>query len=321
MAEQRMVSAGQIECGAARRRPAKRSGKQTGTRRSQKQAYLFLLPSLVILTVFVFAPLIGAFGISLTDINIYMKGGSFVGLDNFRKAFHDSRVWNATLNTCVFTLFEVPLQVFLALFLLMFMMRNRRFDKFLRSVFYLPYVCSMTAISIVWSMLLDPNSGMLPYLLSKVGIQLPNLLGSPTWAMPTVIFVSVWKSFGYTLTILSAAALGVSPSLYESAELDGAGRWQQFFYVTIPEIRDSIGFCLVTTLITALQVFDQIYVMTGGGPLYKTETLVGYIYDRGFQTAPFNLGYASSIAVYLFLLIAVVTAVTRRYSFGQDDEL
>ena len=198
MAEQRMVSAGQIECGAARRRPAKRSGKQTGTRRSQKQAYLFLLPSL----------------------------GSFVGLDNFRKAFHDSRVWNATLNTCVFTLFEVPLQVFLALFLLMFMMRNRRFDKFLRSVFYLPYVCSMTAISIVWSMLLDPNSGMLPYLLSKVGIQLPNLLGSPTWAMPTVIFVSVWKSFGYTLTILSAAALGVSPSLYESAELDGAGRWQ-----------------------------------------------------------------------------------------------
>ena len=248
--------------GAARRRPAKRSGKQTGTRRSQKQAYLFLLPSLAILTVFVFVPLIGAFGISLTDINIYMKGG---------------------MNTCVFTLFEVPLQVFLALFLLMFMMRNRRFDKFLRSVFYLPYVCSMTAISIVWSMLLDPNSGMLPYLLSKVGIQLPNLLGSPTWAMPTVIFVSVWKSFGYTLTILSAAALGVSPSLYESAELDGAGRWQQFFYVTIPGIRDSIGFCLVTTLITALQVFDQIYVMTGGGPLYKTETLVGYIYDRGFH--------------------------------------
>ena len=286
----------------------------------QKEAYLFLLPSLIILTVFVFIPLAGAVYISFTDIDIYMNGFSFVGIANYVQAFLDDRVRNATFNTFYFTLLEVPLQVGLALLILMFMTRNRKFDKFLRAVFYLPYVCSMTAISIVWSMLLNANSGMIPYLLKQIGIQMPNLLGSTTWAMPTVIFVSVWKGFGYTLTILSAAALGISESLYEAADLDGATGLQKFFYVTIPGIRNSIGFCLVTTLIIALQVFDQIYVMTNGGPLNSTETLVGYIYDRGIRTAPFDMGYASAIAVYLFLIIAIVTGVMRKYAFGLDED-
>ena len=111
-------------------------------------------------------------------------------------------------------------------------------------------------------------------------------------------------------------------SFYEAAELDGVGGFQQFLYVTIPGIRDTIGFCTVTTLIMALQVFDQIYVMTEGGPQYKTETLVGYIYNKGFQMAPFDLGYASSMAVYLFLIIAVLTFIMRKYAFpqGGDEE-
>jgi len=294
---------------------AKRSGEPT-----QKEAYLFLLPSLLILTVFVFIPLAGAVVISFTDIDIYMNGFSFIGVANYVRAFFDDRVRNATFNTFYFTLLEVPLQVGLALLILMFMTRNRKFDKFLRAVFYLPYVCSMTAISIVWSMLLNANSGMVPYLLRRIGIVMPNLLGSTTFAMPTVIFVSVWKGFGYTLTILSAAALGISQSLYEAADLDGATGLQKFFYVTIPGIRNSIGFCLVTTLIIALQVFDQIYVMTNGGPLYSTETLVGYIYDRGIRTAPFDMGYASAIAIYLFLIIAIVTGVMRKYTFGLEED-
>ena len=118
----------------------------------------------------------------------------------------------------------------------------------------------------------------------------------------------------------SAAALGVSESLYEAAEIDGATGLQKFFYVTIPGIRDTIGFCVVTTLIMALQVFDQIYVMTGGGPQYATETLVGYIYNRGFQTAPYDLGYASAIAVYLFCMIAIITVILRKYAFPQGGD-
>lgn len=295
--------------------------KETGIR-TQKQAYLFLAPSLIILTVFVFVPLVGAIAISLMNINIYMNDISFAGLKNYLKMFADARVGNATLNTFYFALLEVPLQIGLALLLVMFMTKNTKVHKLMRTTFYLPYVCSMTAVSIMWSMLLNKNYGMLSYLLGKIGIQMPNLLTSTTWAMPTVILVTVWKGFGYTLTVLSAAALGVSHSLYEAAELDGAGGFQQFLYVTIPGIRDTIGFCTVTTLIMALQVFDQIYVMTEGGPQYKTETLVGYIYNKGFQLAPFDLGYASSMAVYLFLIIAVLTFIMRKYAFpqGGDEE-
>ena len=286
--------------------------------KSQKQAYLFLAPSLIILTIFVFVPLVGAIAISIMNINIYMNDISFAGLKNYLRMFSDVRVGNATLNTFYFL--EVPLQILLALLLVMFMTKNTRWHKLMRTTFYLPYVCSMTAVSIMWSMLLNKNYGMLPYLLGRIGIQMPGLLTSTTWAMPTVIFVTVWKGFGYTLTVLSAAALGVSNSLYEAAELDGAGGLQKFRYVTIPGIRDTIGFCAVTTLITALQVFDQIYVMTEGGPQYKTETLVGYIYNKGFQTAPFDLGYASSVAVYLFLIIAILTFVLRKYAFPQGGE-
>lgn len=287
---------------------------------NQKLAYLFIAPSLLILTVFVFVPLIGAVGISLMNIDIYMNDISFAGIENYIRMFLDERVHNATFNTFYFALLEVPLQILLALLLVMFMTKNTRFHKFLRTTFYLPYVCSMTAVSIMWAMLLNRNYGMLPYLLGKIGIEIPSLLTSTTWAMPTVILVTVWKGFGYTLTVLSAAALGVSHSLYEAAELDGATGIQQFFYVTMPGIRETIGFCTVTTLIMALQVFDQIYVMTSGGPQYTTETLVGYIYNRGFQTAPYDLGYASSIAVYLFLMIAVVTFVLRKYAFGQGGD-
>lgn len=288
--------------------------------KNQKLAYVFLAPSLLILTIFVFIPLFGAIGISLMNIDIYMNDISFAGLMNYFKLFQDTRVHNATMNTFFFAVLEVPLQILLALLLVMFMTKNTKFHKLLRTTFYLPYVCSMTAVSIMWSMLLNKNYGMLPYLLSKVGVDMPNLLTSMTWAMPTVVLVTVWKGFGYTLTVLSAAALGVSHSLYEAAELDGATGIQKFFYVTIPGIRDTIGFCTVTTLIMALQVFDQIYVMTSGGPQYKTETLVGYIYNRGFQTAPYDLGFASSIAVYLFLMIAIVTFIMRKYAFGQGGD-
>ena len=275
--------------------------------KSQKQAYLFLAPSLIILTIFVFVPLVGAIAISIMNINIYMNDISFAGLKNYLRMFSDVRVGNATLNTFYFALLEVPLQILLALLLVMFMTKNTRWHKLMRTTFYLPYVCSMTAVSIMWSMLLNKNYGMLPYLLGRIGIQMPGLLTSTTWAMPTVIFVTVWKGFGYTLTVLSAAALGVSNSLYEAAELDGAGGLQKFRYVTIPGIRDTIGFCAVTTLITALQVFDQIYVMTEGGPQYKTETLVGYIYNKGFQTAPFDLfEWVGDVILLLIMLIVIL---------------
>jgi multiple sugar transport system permease protein len=278
---------------------------------NQKTAYLFLLPSMVILAVFVFVPLVSAFVISLLNMDIYMKDISFAGFGNFIKLFCDERVWNATKNTVVFTLIEVPLQILLALLLTMFMQANTRLHKFLRASFYVPYVCSMTAISILWSLMLNPNSGMFSYLLRKVGVVLPNINTNATYAMAMVIAITVWRNFGYTLTILTAATLDVPAALYEAAELEGATGCKRFWLITVPCIRENIAFCIVTVFILAFQAFDQIYVLTGGGPQYKTETLVSYIYDRGFNTGH-DLGYASAISVYLLLIIAVITWVMRR---------
>ena len=280
---------------------------------NQKTAYLFLLPSLVILTVFVFIPLISAFVISLLNMDIYMNDISFAGFDNFIQLFQDGRVWNATKNTLLFAVIEVPVQICLALIIAMFMMKNKVIHKFLRAFFYVPYVCSMTAISILWSMMLNPNSGMFAYLLQQLGIQMPNINTNGAYAMAMVITVTVWRNFGYTLTIITAATLDVPASLYESAELDGATGLKKFIYITLPSIKGTISFCLVTALILAFQAFDQVYVMTGGGPQYKTETLVSYIYDRGFSTTH-DLGYASAISVYLFVIIAIVTFLLRKHT-------
>ena len=286
---------------------------------NQKTAYLFILPAMIVLTIFVFLPLVSAFALSILNIDIYMNDISFAGFRNYIKLFQDERVWNATKNTLLFSVMEIPAQMLLALFLTMLLLKNSAFHKALRATFYIPYVCSMTAISILWSMLLNANSGMLAYMLRQIGIVMPNFLNSTTWALPVVAMVTVWKNFGYTVTLLSAAALDIPASLYEAADLDGATGIQKFLYVTIPSIKNTISFCLVTILIAALQAFDQIYVMTGGGPMNSTETLVSYVYDRGFQTTH-DLGYASTISVFLFLLIAVITFATRRYTVQAEAD-
>ena len=287
--------------------------------KNQKTAYLFILPSMIVLTVFVFIPLVSAFVISMMNMDLYMKDITFAGIGNYLKMFQDARVLNATKNTLIFTVMEVPVQILVALVLTMFMQKNTKLHKFLRASFYIPYVCSMTAISILWSMLLNSNSGMLAYLLKKIGIVMPNLMSDPTYAMAVIIMVTVWRNFGYTLTIITAATLDIPYSLYEAADLDGATGLKKFLYITIPSIKQTIGFCAVTTFILAFQAFDQIYVMTGGGPQHKTETLVSYIYDRGFKTEH-DLGYASAISVYLFIIIAIITVCMRKYISRKEEQ-
>lgn len=287
---------------------------------SQRSAYLFLLPSTIILVIFVFVPLISTFFISLLHMDIFMQGTSFAGFANFKQLFHDNRVFNDTINTLYFTVMEVPVQIIVALLLATLISLDTPFNKLMRTVFYLPFICSLTAIGIVWSMLLDPNMGWLPYILGKIGLPSFALLQSQNSAMPTIAAISVWKGFGYTITLLVAAILNVPESLYEAANLDGAGYWNKFAKITVPEIWPTICFCIVTNTIGSLQIFDLPYIMTKGGPNYRTETIVEYIYDRGFQTAPYNLGYASAISVYLFVIIAVITFVLRRFVLNRQEE-
>jgi multiple sugar transport system permease protein len=288
--------------------------------KSQKIAYIFILPSMLILAIFVFIPLISSLCMSLFNMDIFMRDISFAGFDNFKRLFSDDRAANAAWNTLYFTILEVPLQIVIALIIASALAKNTFPCKILRGIYYMPFVCSMTAIGIIWSMLLDPNMGLLPYWLRFAGLPAASFLKDQNLAMPTVALITIWKGFGYTVTLLSAAILMVPLSLYEAADIDGAGFLNKFFCITIPGIRTTIGFCIVTNIISSLQVFDQTYVMTKGGPSFRTETLVQYIYDRGFQTAPYDLGYASAVSLFLFIIVSVITFFLRRFILTEYKE-
>lgn len=268
-------------------------------------AYFFLLPSLVIFSLFILVPLVSSLGVSLFNLNIFLTKIEFVGLGNFRRLLADERFWNAMKNTLHFTGVQMPIQVVVGLVLAAYVSRNTWWRKLLRSVFFVPAVCSMTALAIVWSLLLDPVIGIIPYLLSILGIYGVEFLKDPALAMPSIILMTVWKNFGFTMVILVAGVQAIPGVYYEAAEIDGAGKIRQFFHVTVPLLLPTLGFCIITNTIGSFQVFDQVFVMTQGGPLYKTETVVQYIYNRGFHIAPYELGYASTVAVALFLVIAV----------------
>lgn len=286
--------------------------------RPQRAAYLFIAPALILLFVFTIVPLLSTLVISVLNMDVFLKVSGFASFEHFKRIWEDDRFWNALRNTFYFAAVEVPIQVTLALLVAVFVSKNTAFRKFLRSAFFLPSICSFTAIGIVWSFLLDPQTGMYPYYLSVLGLPRLEFLRDPVLAMPSVIVMTVWKSFGYTMVILVAGLQGIPQSYYEAAELDGAGKARQFFSITVPNLIPSLSFCIITTTIAALQVFDQIFVTTQGGPLFKTETLVAYIYNVGFKMAPYDLGYASAISVTLFTMIMVIALVMNQYFMKKE---
>ena len=240
--------------------------------------------------------------------------------DNFIRAFQDVRVGNSFLNTSYFVLLETPIQVFVGLVVAAAVAQNTYFNRFLRSVYFIPVICSMAAIGIIWSMILDSNIGIVPYYIHKLGFSKPLMLRDPNWAMPIVALLTVWKNFGQTMVILVAGIAGISGSYYEAARIDGASSFQQFWRITIPLLLPSLGFCVVTNLIGSFQVFDQVYVATRGGPMFRTETVVQYIYTRAFKP-PYELGYASSIAFLLFCLIVVFSLLLNHRVRRQEEKI
>lgn len=285
-----------------------------------RAGYVFLAPSLLILFIFTIIPLVGTFILSFFDINIFFTNTVFSGLENFVRLFQDERAMRSLIHTLYFTILETPVQIIVGLVFAVLLSKNTNFNRFCRSTFYIPVICSLTSIAIVFSMLLDPNIGAVPYFFKQLGMGTPQFFRDPVLAMPTVAMMTVWKNFGVTMTILITAIQGISPSLYESAEMDGATSRQQFFNVTLPQIVPSLGFCILTNLIGSMQVFDQVYVATKGGPQFKTETAVQYIYSRGFS-APYELGYASAVSTILFVLIAILAVTSNLYMTKKEKQM
>ena len=188
-----------------------------------------------------------------------------------------------------------------------------------KSVYFIPAICSMTIVSILWSFLVNPDIGMFCYWAKLLGFNPINVLSSPTWAMPTVILVSVWKNFGFNMVILLAGLNGIDESYYEAANIDGATGFQKFRGITIPMLMPTLSFTVVNCIIGSFQVFDQVYIMTKGGPLFKTQTLVQLIYSMAFDS--FNMGYASTIAVALFIITFIISVFTFKHMTKGEEDL
>jgi ABC-type sugar transport systems, permease components len=289
--------------------------------RPDRAAYLFIAPALAVLFLFTVVPLLATLVISTLDMDVFLQVKGFVGFDHFSALFRDERLLDAALHTIYFAGVEVPLQIALALLIAVYVSKNTRFRKFLRSVYFVPSICSFTAIGILASFLLDPQTGVYPTYLTDLGLPRLEFFRDPTWAMPSVILLTVWRSFGYSMIILVAGIQSIPDSYYEAAQLDGASKPRQFFSITVPMLMPALSFTVITTMIAALQVFDQIFVTTQGGPLNKTETIVGYIYNTGFQMAPYDLGYASAISVMLFVLIMAITLVMNQYFLRKESDM
>src|SRR3954453_15697235 len=276
---------------------------------TERSAYVFLLPGMLIFPVFTLAALIFAIYLTFHRWSIIEPDKPFVGLDNYRDAIHDERFRESILNTAYFTGASVPISMAIGLFLAQLLTLPLRFRGLFRTAFYLPVVTPFVVSAILWKWLYNGDYGLFNYYLMKAHIvdQPLLLLSDKNLAMPAVILMSVWSGVGFSMVIYLAGLQAIPEELYESARMDGAGALHRLRYITIPMLRPTTLFLLVLGIISSLQVFTQIFVMTSGGPVNKTTTVVYFIYTAAFKF--YEFGYASTLAFGLFALVFVFTLI------------
>lgn len=273
-------------------------------------AYSFILPNFLGFAIFTLGPVLFAFvlGFLNWDGNNPM---TFAGLDNFKKLLTDSRFHDALLNTILYVIGTVPLTMACSLGLAVVLNQKVKGRNFFRTVSFFPYVASLVAVAAVWNMIFNPANGPVNMVLSKLGVQnLPGWAADKNWALITVILFSVWKSMGYYMVIYLAGLQGISGELYEAAGLDGANNWQKFKNITWPMLSPTTFFVVIMLTINSFKVYDQMYMITQGGPGTSTLVLVYHIYNVAFKN--WDLGYASAVSMVLFLLVLIVTIVQFR---------
>lgn len=282
--------------------------------------YLFVTPWLIGFLAFTIGPVIASFVLSLADYSI-VTPPIFKGIDNYLDLFTEDRLFGLSLyNTGYYVVVFVPLQIVLSLILALLLNQKVRGLPIYRTLFYIPSIVPVVANSILWIWILQPQWGLLNFLLSLVGIKGPLWLSSVEWAKPSLIMMSLWGSGG-AMIIFLAGLQGIPQHLYEAAEIDGANRWRKFWNITVPLLTPTIFFVLVLGVIGSFQVFTQAYIMTGGGPADATLFYMLYLYRRAFVFH--NMGYASAMAWILFLIIFVLTIIqfasARRWVYYEGE--
>jgi multiple sugar transport system permease protein len=267
---------------------------------------LFLGPALFSILIFFIFPVAFAFVLSLTDFDIYSLGDikyvRFVGLGNYLKIIHDPLFWKALLNTFYFVFVGGPISIAVSLFSALLLQSELvKFKRFLRFAFFTPVVTTLVAVAIVWRYLYHPRFGLFNQFLMIFGFDPVNWLGDPKYAMPSIIILAVWKNFGYNMLIFIAGLQNIPDELYEAAEIDGASFLQKFKNITLPMLAPTMLFVTLTTTIGYFQLFAEPYVMTQGGPLNSTLSIVLLMYQHGFRW--WNIGYSTTIAFSLFFIV------------------
>lgn len=281
--------------------PHKRRRRSDG-----RAAAVFLAPTLGGFTIFTLVPIVGSLLVALT---IWPLAGTptFAGVDNFLKLFKDPAFMKAIVNTLIFVVAYVPLNLVISIGIAAWISPRIYGGNLYRVLLFIPVVTPMVANAAVWQAMLIPNGVLDGILMTLFKVHAPNFLGDTRYAMASVVVMSLWQGFGYNLLIFTSALQAVPESVLEAAEIDGARGARRFFAIKIPMISPSIFFAATMTIITSFQVFAQPYVLTNGGPANATTTMVMYLYQQGFQF--FNLGYAAAIGVVLFAMILAVSGV------------
>jgi multiple sugar transport system permease protein len=289
---------------AAKRRPSE-----------SRAAWVFLAPSLGLIALFFAVPVLFGLVLSFTDFDIYAIGdpstARFTGLANYERAFVNPLFWKALGNTFYFVLASTPLSIAVSLVAAMLVSsRLTRFQSVFRSIFFIPVVTTMVAVAIVWRYLYHPQYGLLNWMLGSIGIRPIDWLGDPHWAMPAIILLAVWKNFGYNMLIFIAGLQSIPDELYEASHLDGANAWDRFVHITLPGLGPTLLFIGVMTMLGQFQLFTEPYVMTQGGPLKSTTTLVLLMYEEGFRW--WRMGMSAALAFILFVIMLVGTWIQLR---------
>jgi multiple sugar transport system permease protein len=272
-------------------------------------AFLFLIPTVAGLLVFTLGPILAAFGISLVRWNI-IDPPQWVALDNYRALLHDQLFWKSLWNTIRYMLMAIPLEMAISLLLALALNQGLRLESIFRTLYFTPGVCSVVALALVWRQIFDFKIGMLNGVLRFFGVAPVPWLMTTATAMPSVALMSVWQGVGYATILWLAALQSVPQVYYDAAVVDGAGWWAKFRHVTWPLVTPTAFFMLILDCIASFQVFQQTFVLTGGGPRQSTYTLVLYIYEKAFRN--FLWGDASATAYVLFGLMLALTYVQFR---------
>jgi len=282
------------------------------TRRDSLAFLAFVAPNFILLGVFVFWPILYSLNLSFFKWNMIAARKTFLGLENYKNLFEDPVFWQVTKNTLILAAATVVIKLAISLALALRLDKGVKGSSVYRAIIFSPTFTTSVAVAMVWSWIFEPTFGLLKVFLSPLGIASPHWLLDVNYSLPAVIIVLIWSGIGYDMVIFLAGIKNIPREIFEAARVDGASPWQNFIYITFPLLSPTTFFLTITSFIGALKAFDVVSIMTDGGPLNSSNVIVLYLYQNAFQW--FKAGYASAMALILFVIIMAITLIQNRLS-------